>query len=139
MDARDSAMAQTPHAPLGAPWNSPTASAPSAKPKRKFKTAKVSYKTPAKKKKEPPPPPPFFGDKVLADEGCFKYDAFISREMAVAAAQGDVGRVWETFKVYFHPTYLVCGFEFELGHGVYIRGLVTCQIHQLRAGNGLRS
>ncbi|KAJ7739732.1 hypothetical protein B0H14DRAFT_3168007 [Mycena olivaceomarginata] len=65
MDARDSAMAQTPHAPLGAPWNSPTASAPSATTERKFKTAKVSYKTPAKKKKEPPPPPPFFGDKAM--------------------------------------------------------------------------
>jgi hypothetical protein len=106
MDARDSAMAQTPHVPLGAPWNSATASAPSTKPKRKSKTAKVLSEAPAKKEKEPSLPPPFFDDKVLADEGCFMYDAFISHEMAAAAAQGDVGRVWETFKVYFHPTYL---------------------------------
>ncbi|KAJ7761340.1 hypothetical protein B0H16DRAFT_1811124 [Mycena metata] len=96
-DARDNAVAWTAHAPLGAPWQSFASSKSTpTKPKRKAKTnPKIPPKT---KKTDVPLAPQFFGDAVLADNGCFMYDAMISREAAAATAQGDVGRVWEALK-----------------------------------------
>ncbi|KAF8147032.1 hypothetical protein K438DRAFT_1989998 [Mycena galopus ATCC 62051] len=78
MDARDEAVAWTPHAPLV--------------------TSKTASTKPAISKKNLPPPPPFFGDKTLADDGAFMYDAFINRELVAATAQGNVGRMWEALK-----------------------------------------
>jgi hypothetical protein len=79
------------------------------KPKRKpRKISPKIPKKPAKPKPPPPPPPTFYGDQVLFDNGTFMHDAMISREAAAAAAQGDVGRVWEALKVGFihiHFTY----------------------------------
>jgi len=43
--------------------------------------------------------PPFMGDRVLANSIAFIRDALVSREMAFAIAEGDVGRVYEMIKV----------------------------------------
>jgi len=43
--------------------------------------------------------PPFYGDRSFAEAATFKRDAMISREVVYAAAEGDVGRVWEGLKV----------------------------------------
>ncbi|KIJ64811.1 hypothetical protein HYDPIDRAFT_111412 [Hydnomerulius pinastri MD-312] len=44
------------------------------------------------------PPVPFKGDRVLAQSIAFMRDALVSREMAYAVAEGDVGRVYEMIK-----------------------------------------
>ncbi|KAJ7267142.1 hypothetical protein C8J57DRAFT_1068065 [Mycena rebaudengoi] len=86
LDARDEATSGTVRAPLGDLW---------AKPR----STKLPPKKTAKPKPLPPPPLEFFGDQVLFDNGTFMHDAMISREVAAAAAQGAVGRVWEGLKV----------------------------------------
>ncbi|KAJ7108021.1 hypothetical protein C8R43DRAFT_1140157 [Mycena crocata] len=106
IDARDEATWSTARAPLGAPWQEPSPSTTRTPPKRKRKSAKVlkvgstfeksSTRKPSKKDE---PKPPFFGDQVFFDEATFMYDALISREVAAAAAQGAVGRMWEALKV----------------------------------------
>lgn len=101
MDARDEATEWAARAPLGTPWNPiPTPSTqPTKKKARKTTSTKIPPKKSAKSKAVPPQPPSFFGDQALFDTGTFMYDAMISREVAAAAAQGDVGRVWEGMKV----------------------------------------
>jgi hypothetical protein len=42
---------------------------------------------------------PFYGDRSFSEAATFKRDAMISREVAYAAAEGDVGRIWEGLKV----------------------------------------
>ncbi|KAJ7497873.1 hypothetical protein B0H11DRAFT_2384714 [Mycena galericulata] len=71
------------------------------KTKAKPKKPKVGAETTKKKsqKKKDTPKSPFFGDQVSFDDGTFMHDAMISREVAAAAAQGAVGRVWEGLKV----------------------------------------
>ncbi|KAJ7672979.1 hypothetical protein DFH06DRAFT_1266807 [Mycena polygramma] len=101
MDARDSATEWTTCAPLGSLWDElPPAPAPvKLKKKKKKKLSAPSTKTPPKKKQPlPEPPVEFNGDQVEFDDGTFMYDAMIPREAAAAAAQGDVGRVWEALK-----------------------------------------
>jgi hypothetical protein len=101
MDARDEATEWAARAPLGTPWNPiPTPSTqPTKKKARKTTSTKIPPKKSAKSKAVPLQPPSFFGDQALFDTGTFMYDAMISREVAAAAAQGDVGRVWEGMKV----------------------------------------
>ncbi|KAJ7289648.1 hypothetical protein C8J57DRAFT_1430275 [Mycena rebaudengoi] len=102
LDARDEATLGTVRAPLGDPWvPTSAADAQPAKPKREAKprSTKLPPKKTAKPKPLPPPPLEFFGDQVLFDNGTFMHDAMISREVAAAAAQGAVGRVWEGLKV----------------------------------------
>ena len=53
-----------------------------------------------KKKASDLPNLPFHGDRTFAEAATFKCDAMISREVAYAAAEGDVGRMWEGLKVY---------------------------------------
>ena len=43
--------------------------------------------------------PPFYGDRTFSEAVTFKRDAMVAREIAFAAAEGDVGRVWEALKV----------------------------------------
>lgn len=106
IDARDEAMSDISRAPLGAPLQGPSVS--STKPTRtKRKTVKklkigattTTKKTP-KKKAENVPKPLFVGDQVAFDDGTFMHDAMISREVAAAVAQGQVGRAWEALKVH---------------------------------------
>jgi hypothetical protein len=62
--------------------------------KAKRKNAKQS-----KAKSSDSPDLPFHGDRSFAEASTFKRDAMISREVAYAAAEGDVGRMWEGLKV----------------------------------------
>jgi len=41
----------------------------------------------------------FLGDRVLARSAAFMYEALVSKEVAQAVAEGDVGRVYEGIKV----------------------------------------
>jgi len=52
-----------------------------------------------KKKILDDPDPPFYGDRTFVEAVTFKHDAMIAREVASAAAEGDVGWVWEGLKV----------------------------------------
>ncbi|KAJ7699248.1 hypothetical protein B0H17DRAFT_1256751 [Mycena rosella] len=102
LDARDDATSWTAQAPLGAPWQTSPPSLPlPTKPKRKTRTTSVSIPKKSKKKVSTmeQPPAQFWGDNIYFDTGTFMHDAMISREAAAAAAQADVGRVWEALKV----------------------------------------
>ncbi|RDB16715.1 hypothetical protein Hypma_002556 [Hypsizygus marmoreus] len=75
--------------PPGSPWTEPRP-VPKAKPsKRKTTTVPQTTK----------PPEPFKGDQVLARSIAFMREAMISREAAMATADGDVGRLYEAIKV----------------------------------------
>ncbi|KAJ7674127.1 hypothetical protein B0H17DRAFT_946931, partial [Mycena rosella] len=126
VDARDEATEWMPRAPLGDTWEPIDATTDQpVKPKRTRKPkAPKPGKKPTKPKPPPPPPAAFFGDRVFADNGTFMLDAMISREAAVATAQGAVGRVWETLKVWListphHSKYtnylleMICDLELE--------------------------
>jgi hypothetical protein len=63
--------------------------------KKKKQNAKQAKKT----KSSDIPDPPFHGDRTFSEAATFKRDAMIAREVASAAAEGDVGRVWEALKV----------------------------------------
>jgi len=41
----------------------------------------------------------FLGDRVLARSAAFMYEALVSKEVAQAVAEGDIGRVYEGIKV----------------------------------------
>jgi hypothetical protein len=90
--------------PHGDPWTPPTReeSSMSLQDDRK----KGKNKSTGSKKKKPDntedqlPLPPFQGDLSLAQSCRFMYDATISREVIYATADGDVGRVWESLKVW---------------------------------------
>jgi hypothetical protein len=106
IDARDEATADIPRAPLGSPWQSPAPPTTALKKgkEKAVKALKVGASTTTKKKTQKKkvaevPKPPFVGDQVAFDDGTFMYDAMISREVAAAVAQGDIGRVWEGLKV----------------------------------------
>lgn len=45
----------------------------------------------------------FQGDRVLARSASFMYEALVSKEVAQAVAEGDIGRVYEGIKVSFSP------------------------------------
>jgi hypothetical protein len=66
-----------------------------ASKEKKRKNAKQAKKT----KSSDIPDPPFHGDRTFSEAATFKRDAMIAREVASAAAEGDVGRVWEALKV----------------------------------------
>jgi hypothetical protein len=64
------------------------------------KKAKRKHMKEPKKKASDLPDLPFHGDRTFSEAATFKRDAMISREVAYAAAEGDVGRMWEGLKVY---------------------------------------
>jgi hypothetical protein len=63
--------------------------------KKKRQNAKQAKKT----KPSDIPDQRFHGDRMLSEAATFKCDAMIAQEAASAAAEGDVGRVWEALKV----------------------------------------
>jgi hypothetical protein len=90
--------------PSGTPWFAPTPKTkdtPEKAPKkskgkvRKSKTAGVT----AEDKLVQGSASPFRGDMSLAGSIQFMYDAMLSREASCAVAEGDIGRVYEVFKV----------------------------------------
>lgn len=72
--------------------------AANAKEKDK-QTGKSANRARAKKKEAEPDKPPFRGDRALAQSKRFILDVILSREVSEAVASGDIGRVWEVFKV----------------------------------------
>lgn len=96
-DARDGKTSWADQIPLGAPWmeipaNESSVPAP-GKTAGKRKSTKQSKSTIT--------PLPFYGDQVVSDSAYFMRDASIAREAAAAVAVCDVGRLYETLKVYF--------------------------------------
>ncbi|KAF8223238.1 hypothetical protein L208DRAFT_1381520 [Tricholoma matsutake] len=53
----------------------------------------------SKAKSSDSPDPLFYGNHSFAEASTFKHDAMISREVAYAAAEGDVGQMWEGLKI----------------------------------------
>ena len=65
----------------------------------KFASKKAKHKAKLSKKSSDSLDPPFYGDRPFTEAATFKCNAMISHEVAYAAAEGDVGQVWEDLKV----------------------------------------
>lgn len=89
----------------------------------------------------PPGAAPFTGDRTLAQSILFMRDAMISREVAQAVSCGDVGRVWNAFKVReLRPDLRRHAPMTESSiadDGVYVRRFRTFQVHHLLVGDDL--
>lgn len=74
----------------------------------------------------------FDGDLTLMRSSLFMYEAIVSKEVARAVAEGDVGRVYEGIKVrcQLNPMSV---FSWNVAHAVHVCGLLTQQVHRLSA------
>lgn len=80
----------------------------------------------------------FKGDLVLARSIAFMRDALLSREAAYAAADGDVGRLYETLKVdqnIISQVNVCLTSRTSSGHDVHIRRVIPFEIHYLFVGD----
>ena len=108
-DARDGQSNWANAVPLGKKWDnnqvntsnvfSLTEMANANKQAARLASKKAKRNAKPPKKSSESLDPPFYGDRSFAEAATFKRDAMISREVAYAAAEGDVGRVWEGLKV----------------------------------------
>lgn len=104
-DAQDGKSDWASSVPLGKTWTS-VPHDPTSLPRTTSSTSKFNKtnKKPKSKKKSKSssssdPEVPFVGDRVLHDVIALNMDSALSREVSKAAAQGEVGRLWEGFKV----------------------------------------
>lgn len=74
----------------------------------------------------------FDGDRVLMRSAHLMYEALVSREVAQAVAEGDIGRVYEGVKV-SHQLDSVAAFLLGIAYAVHIRGVLAQQVYQLPA------
>jgi hypothetical protein len=72
----------------------------------------------------------FRGDRTLARSVAFMYEALVSKEVAQAVAEGDVGRVYEGIKVGSDPAKIL-NTDRNTGDANNICGVLTFQVHQL--------
>ena len=72
------------------------------------------------------------GDHTLARSAAFMYEALVSKEVAQAVAEGDIGRVYEGIKVSVSSiaTQALTSATGDVGH---VCGVLAFKIHQLRA------
>jgi len=72
----------------------------------------------------------FDGDHTLMRSSLLMYEAIVSKEVAQAVAEGDVGRVYEGIKVcrQLNP---VSAFLPDTAHAVHVCGVLAQQVHQL--------
>lgn len=63
------------------------------------KEGKVGEKESPKKQTDPATSEEIDGDQTLARSALLMYEALVSREIAQAVAEGDIGRVYEAIKV----------------------------------------
>ncbi|KAF7797543.1 hypothetical protein EIP86_008743 [Pleurotus ostreatoroseus] len=84
------------YVPAGSPWVAPRVDETSQSSAKATKATKGKQK--ASTKNSVPDEPPFKGDQTLAQSIMFMHITAISREMANAIADGDIGRVYEGLK-----------------------------------------
>lgn len=74
----------------------------------------------------------FKGDHALARSASFIYEALVSKEVAQAVAEGDVGRVYEGIKVSLAS---IAGefLTYITDDADHVCGIFACQVHQLLA------
>jgi len=80
----------------------------------------------------------FKGDLILARSIAFMRDALVSREAAYAAAEGDVGRLYEMIKVCQWSYSMNMGYKIDcsgstLAHAVHICWILTLKICHIPA------
>ena len=75
----------------------------------------------------------FNGDHTLMRSSLLMYEALVSKEVAQAVAEGDVGRVYEGIKVCCQLGPPISVFSWNIAHAVHICGLLAQQVHWLLA------
>lgn len=75
----------------------------------------------------------FQGDHVLARSASFMYEALVSKEVAQAVAEGDVGRVYEGIKVRFGSIAALICLQYTADDAGHVRRIIAHQVYQLPA------
>ena len=75
----------------------------------------------------------FRGDHALARSASFMYETLVSKEVAQAVAEGDIGRVYEGIKVSFHSTVTPVSNKYTADDAGHIRRILTYQVYWLPA------